>query len=411
MNKVFKIIAGILVLILSLLSVVGCSKKPIENASSGIAQTTESKTESADVDDENLPELSSTADSGVKRYKNPKNLGLVAYHLSIYWCDSYGTDYESKLKEFTEVVEAGYFNQYFLHATNADNDGLNDMGNVLTEAKIIAKNGGSFWLYVDYDSKKETLKQYEEKLGAILDALDAIGCRDLVNGVHWDEPYYNNYSLKDLQDQMKINYTVFGLRNFPVFAIPAFSEVEPRTNKNGEPYPQITPEYSKYITDAGYDYYSVDVRDGASNGGAYSFYTEVLGVPITSGRDVYYAYEDKLKLSIGHDFNLWHFPCAYAMPTWAGGVAEETFCTAHLEFMAKDILNEKYSGGIALYTYHTHTHSHGRTALQERIPIKDKDGNYTHFPRQVKWENYFKLVKEYNKQFSSFKPDFVKLDV
>ena len=78
MNKVFKIMAGILVLILSLLAVVGCSKKPIENASSGIAQTTESKTESADVDDENLPELSSTADSGVKRYKNTKNQILMS---------------------------------------------------------------------------------------------------------------------------------------------------------------------------------------------------------------------------------------------------------------------------------------------------------------------------------------------
>ena len=82
---------------------------------------------------------------------------------------------------------------------------------------------------------------------------------------------------------------------------------------------------------------------------------------------------------------------------------------AHLDFMAKDVLNEPYPGGIALYTYHTHTQSHGRTALQERIPLKDKNGNYTHFPEKAKWERYFKLVKYYYNIFSSRKTDYVAL--
>lgn len=414
----------------------GCSSKPDAPVSSTITvsetanqekpssttsktASTESKTTSVSTGSKTESKLQSTVSSSVKHYKNPKNLGLVAYHCSVFWCNSAGaeledkiwdTPYEDRLEEFRRVVEAKYFNQYFLTAVNNDdNVWLNDMNIVVEEAKIIAENGGSFWLYVHYNPQEETLKQYEEKLRGILTTLEKAGVRDLVNGIHWDEPYYNNYSLKDLQDQMKVNYTVFGLRNFPVFGLSEFSEVAPRTNKKGEPMPQLCPEYSKYITDAGFDYYSVDVRDGANNGGAYGHYTNLLGTPISSGKGVYYAYEDKLELDIGHDFNLWHFPCAYAMPTWAGTTADEDYCIAHLEFMAEDILNENYGGGIALYTYHTHTQSHKRTALQERIPLKDKDGNYLYYPNQAKWEKYFKVVKKYYDIFNSKKVKNINL--
>lgn len=285
------------------------------------------------------------------------------------------------------------------------------MDNVITEAKLIAKAGGSFWLFVGYNPKKETLKQYEEKLRGILDMLEQAGCRDILNGIHWDEPYYNNYTPKDLQDQMRINYSVFGLRNFVVYGLPEFSEVNPRENKNGDPMPQISAEYSKYITDAAFDYYTIDVREGKSNGGAYDFYSRTLGVTINSGKDVYIAYKNKLKKDIGHKVSLWHFSCAYAMPTWASGTADEDYCVANLQFLAEDVLNDEYGGGIALYTYYTHNQSHGRTALQERIPIKDKNGNYTRFPNKEKWERYFKLVRVYRDIFSSVKHTRIKLSV
>ncbi len=454
-------LALILAFILAFSVFVGCSKTPADNGSSTITtsedatesetsstesknsstesknssttgknSSNESKTASAgispedwagDEDNGNTEETktSSTTSSGIKQYKNPKNLGLVAYHCSVFWCNSAGaelpdkiwdTPYEDRLEEFRRVVEAKYFNQYFLTADNGDDNAwLNDMDIVVEEAKIIAENGGSFWLYVNYNPQEETLKQYEEKLRGILNTLEKVGCRELVNGIHWDEPYYNNYSLKDLQDQMRINYTVFGLRNFPVFGLSEFSEVSPRTNKKGDPMPQVTPEYSKYITDAGFDYYSVDVRDGANNGGAYNYYTNLLGTAINSGKGVYWAYEDKLELDIGHNFNLWHFPCAYAMPTWAGTTADEDYCIAHLEFMAEDILNENYGGGIALYTYHTHTQSHKRVALQERIPLKDKNGNYLYYKNQEKWEDYFKVVKKYYDIFTAKKVKYINL--
>jgi len=256
---------------------------------------------------------------------------------------------------------------------------------------------------VGYNPQKETLKQYEEKLRDILEKLEQAGCRDILNGIHWDEPYYNNYTPKNLQDQMKINYTVFGLRNFVVFGLPEFSEVNPRENKNGDPMPQISAKYSKYLTDAAFDYYTVDVREGKSNGGAYDFYSNVLGVNIKTGKDIYIAYKNKLKNDIGHPISLWHFSCAYEMPTWASVTADEDYCMENLRFLANDVINDSNPGGVALYTYYTHTQSHGRTALQERIPIKDKNGNYTRFPQTEKWENYFKLVKTYSDIFSSVK--------
>lgn len=425
MSKNIKGVALILTLVLTFSFFLGCSKRPLNNPSSSITQSedtktssvvsTESKKESSEsktssvvsktssknTSSKNFQRTSSTTSSSVKVYKNPKNIGLAAYHLSLQWCDSYGIGYEDQVREFTEVVEAKYFNQYFLSTM--------DWERTLTEVQIIAKNGGTFWLYMGFNSNYETEEKYKNLVQWVLDDLEAIGCRDLLNGFHWDEPYYNNYTLEDFYTQTKINYTVFGLRNFPVFGLSEFSDIYPQTSKNGNPMPHVTPEYSQYITDAGFDYYTVDVRDDAYNGGAYGYFSNMLGTAINSGKEVYYAWEDKLKRDIGHDINLWHFPCAYAMPTWASGTADEDFCIAHLDFMAKDVLNEPYPGGIALYTYHTHYQSHGRIALQERIPIKDENGNYTHFPEKEKWERYFKLVKRYYDIFGSHRPDYVAL--
>ncbi len=345
--------------------------------------------------------VSATVSSSVKHYNNPDNIGLVAYHCSLRWCDTYGTDDASRLREFTEIVEGKYFNQYFLSS---------DINDILIEAELIAKAGGSFWIGLSYDAKTETIKEYEEKLRNILDALEAAGYRDLVNGIHWDEPYYNNYTPADLQAQMKVNYTVFGLRNFPVFGLSEFSDATPQVNKNGDPMPWVSAEYSKYITDAGYDYYSVDVRSGASNGngGAYRQHSEYLGETVTTGQELYLAYTRRLKKMIGHDFNLWYFPNAYGTKTW-DGVADEDYCVAHLKFFAEELLKEEYAGGIAVYTYYTHTTTHGYIGLKERIPIKDEYGNYTHFPESEKWPNYFKLLQEYNVKFSSIKSNLVDL--
>ena len=345
--------------------------------------------------------VSATVSSSVKHYKNPGHLGLIAYHCSLRWCDTYGTDDASRLREFTEIVEGNYFNQWFLGT---------DINDLLIECELIAKSGGSIWLGIGYDPKSETLKQYEDKVRSILDALEKAGYRDLVNGVHWDEPYWNNYTYKDLQDQMKVNYTVFGLRNFPVFGLAEFSDATPQTNKNGDPMPWVCPEYSKYITDAGYDYYSVDVRDGASNGNgaAYREHSGYLGETVTTGKELYLGYTKRLKRLIGHDFNLWYFPNAYGTKTW-DGVADEDFCIAHLDFFAEDMLKQKYPGGLAVYTYYTHTTTHGYIGLKERIPIKDEFGNYTHFPEKEKWPSYFKLLQDYCKKFSSIKPKLVDL--
>ncbi len=466
MNKRHILTALLLTCILGFSILAGCSKTPVNNGSSNITaseddtqsqttseesktqsntskktsatnknsstnsktESTESKTNSVGISDEDwiLDEddeqetsgTSSTQSSGIKQYKNPKNLGLIAYHCSSFWCNSagaeladkvFGTPADARLKEFKQVVEAKYFNQYFLSLSKP----TGNMDQLLVEAEIIAKAGGSFWIAISYDPSTETLRQYEQKLREVLEELEKHGYRDLVNGVHWDEPYYNNYSLQDLQDQMKVNYTVFGLRNFPVFGLAEFSDATPNTNKNGDPMPWVSPEYSKYITDAGFDYYSVDVRDGASNGngGAYRQHSEYLGETVKTGKELYLGYTKRLKNLIGHPFSLWYFPSAFGTKTWDSPAADEDYSIAHLEFFAEELLKEEYPGGLALYTYHTHTQSHGYVGLQERIPLTNPDGSYAYYPKQEKWTRYFDMVQKYRIKFDAIRYKYVKIDV
>jgi len=94
------------------------------------------ETDSAYFRDDPQATQSVTSGGGVKVYKNPGDLGLMCFSLSMSSTTAYGNDAASRERYFKEVVNEGYFNQYILFTGD----------NLLKEAKIIAEAGGSFWL-------------------------------------------------------------------------------------------------------------------------------------------------------------------------------------------------------------------------------------------------------------------------
>jgi len=355
---------------------------------------------------------SSTESESVKYYKNGIKIGM--YHSSMRWCDSYGTSFEDREREFRENVEAGYFNTYFLHAQDFDK------GYLLKEIEIIAEHGGTFWMTLwNYHSdnkllgRSEKLEAHEAALKRVIDAITEAGYRDNLMGMTWDEPIWNGQENKDLLAQSELYYKKFGLRTFVVFATGEFSGIEGNLSTPPEKMGKVATEALKYVTDVGYDSYGVDVRlenkyvNGAQSS-RYSEWAKELGVKVQNGQDYYTGYKELLKKRVGHNVNFWYFPTTFEWNISNGGKADEQFCMAHLKFMAEDLMKEKYQGGLALYTYYRHS-SHKTVAFAQRCDIKNKDGNYARYPTYTKWTNYCKLLRETRIKFDSIKAKTVNL--
>ena len=355
---------------------------------------------------------SSTQSESVKVSKDGVKIGM--YHLSMRWCDSYGTSFEDREREFREVVEAGYFNTYFLHAQDFDK------GYLLKEAEIIAKSGGTFWMTLwNYHSdnkllnRSEKLEDHEAALKKIIDALTLAGYRDNLVGMIWDEPIWNGQENKDFLTQSELYYKKFGLRTFPVFATGEFSGIEGNLDTPAAKMGKIATDALKYVTDVGFDSYGVDVRlnkpyVNGKQSGQYSAWAKELGVSVQNGQDYYTGYKKLLKNRVNHDVNIWYFPTAFEWNTWNGGKANEEYCIAQLKFMAEDILKEKNQGGLALYTYYRHS-SHKTVAFAQHCDIKDQNGNYARYPEFSKWTKYCNLLRSTRAKFDSIKAKTVDL--
>ena len=359
----------------------------------------ELKTKSAFFRDTDEAKQSVSVSSSLKVYKNPNTPGLGCFHFNTGTCEAYGTDTESKFREFTQVVEAGYFNTYLLGAGT----------NLIRAAKIVAENGGTIWLSAGrFDSKSSTIEVWGENQKYYLDLLKKEGLYDLVNGYYWDEPIWHGQTNDDFLTQSEYIYKNFGLRNFPVFACGEFSgsEGNPSIGVEADQMRKLAPYACKYITDAAYDSYSVDVRDGAPNANKYAEWTNAVGgKPITDGKSYYVQYKNHLKELINHPVNYWYYPTAYKTYLWGGlkglQYADEDFCIAHVEFMAEDVLKEEYAGGLILYTYYDY---HGKyTGFASHCDVKDKDGNYLIYPDAEKWPNYCNTLRETTKKFNTVK--------
>ncbi len=354
---------------------------------------------------------SSTQSESVKISKDGVKIGM--YHLSMKYCDSYGTSFEDREREFREVVEQDYFNTYFLSAQDFDS------GFLMKEIEIIVEHGGTFWLAMwryHSDNKllgyKESLEAHEAALKRVIDAITAAGYRDSLLGMTWDEPIWNGQENKDFLTQSELYYKKFGLRTFPVFALDEFAK---EGNFNADPvkFGSVATEALKYVTDVGYDVYDVDVRledqyRYGSQMNRYSAWAQALGTTVTSGRDYYIGYKELLKKRVGHDVNIWYFPTTFEWNTLNGKKADEEFCMAHLEFMAANLLKEKYQGGLALYTYYRHS-THKTVAFAQHCDIKNEKGEWARYPEFAKWTKYCDLLRKTRAKFDSIKAKTVDL--
>lgn len=344
----------------------------------------------------------------IKQYKNPGNYMIGCYQLRMGALTGYGEDILSKAQEFKDAVEEGYFNSFLLAYDQKYN---------VYELPIIAENGGTFWLGMGRLSTQglETEKEKQEKRDAyaakVKEAVDFIrelGYLDLLNGVYYDEPIWTGQANEDFLAQCKINYVNFGLRNFPVFATGEFTAEEGNAGgdiPNADEMRKVNPSACKYVTDISFDSYRIDVRPGATYPqSTYDRWEKNTGNvhECSTGLDYYTAHRKWLIKYIGHPANFYHYPTAYGVTNIQGGltsIADEGFCTGHLEGLAKDVLSDKAGGGLMLYTWPTSSTNN----LSSRLPIKDKNGYYTMYPDVEKWYTYSKALKNVCKKFSATK--------
>ena len=106
------------------------SNSVAETQTSSVATSSKKATVNRGDDD------SQTESSGIKEFKNPGTVMLGCFHLNPGWCTYYGTDYESRMKEFEDIVKQGYFNTYLLGTDEYFPEAV----------EIVAKYGGTVWV-------------------------------------------------------------------------------------------------------------------------------------------------------------------------------------------------------------------------------------------------------------------------
>ncbi len=357
-----------------------------------------------------------TVGNTIKQYKNKHTYQIGAYMLQMQWLQSYGTDRESKKKEYTDAVKSGYFNTYLI----GDGGYLEDM------LPIIAESGGSFWMsFGRFENNRPTARQeYIKKVQGYLDLFEQYGVLDLLHGAYWDEPIWTGMKNENLAEQMRINYQVFGLRNFPIFACGEFSSDEGNSEALGgvtaDEMRKVLPETCKYATDIAFDSYNVDVRDGARyseedlkkwNEATNNVLERKFGRKIQNGKDYYIAYKEHLLEYIGHPATFYYFPCAYSANPQGGlvsGGADEAYCTAHLEWMAEDLLNDDRGGGVYMYVW-------GRgdgngVSLPKVVVMEDEYGYPMMHPEFEKWPIYSEALRTVRKKFDEAKQNHVYVE-
>ena len=397
-----KILALMLAVLMLGAFAVGCKKKPDDDvsskkpSSSQVGDVTDSSVESIDSsnitvgdedddssywpypwtiettsayfrDSEEAKESITVSDS-IKQYKDHGKLEIGCYQSTMMWMENYGTDFASREREFSDLVKMGYFNVYMTHMSEY----------MLTEAKYIAEAGATLWLFApQFNSKSQNIDKVIEETKYYVDLLKDNGYGDIFQGFCWDEPIWHGMSNEDFATLTEALYKAFGTRNFPVFATGEFSIIEANEadiQANPNLMKKLDPAACDYVTDISFDAYSIDVRDGASNGGAskYQRWTEAVGgKPITDGKSFYRQFKAYLLEYVGRDINYWWWPTMYEA-SLVGGLnglshADEKFCIAHLNFLAEELIKDDKAGGIMLFTY-----SH----FGKIVPIKGDTGDW-----------------------------------
>lgn len=358
------------------------------------------ETDSAYFRDDPMATQSVSSSESVKIYQNPSNIGLMCWSLSASNLNYYGDDKASKLRYFKEVVDQGYFNAYMVGGSDLD------------ELKIIAESGGTFWMMTGNDGElvDQNLDGMLEGIERKIKAFTEAGYGDIFNGFLFDEPLLGaDITNTQFLKLTKALYQKFGKRVNTVFSTYEFTGVESNSAINPDSNAQVVlPETLKYHTDIGFDAYSCDVREGASNGGEAKIkeWQANCSPYIVDGKTFYTEHRRVLQEKAGHPVNFWYYPCAWTDSLWGGlnglATADEPYWIAHLNFMAEDLLKQEYPGGLCLYTFRS-TKSDTNEAFERHMDLKTELGNWAVYPEVRKYEEYCKILREWCEVFSSKK--------
>ena len=331
---------------------------------------------------------------------NPtKAISIGSYHFHPRWTKNYGDSLEKRIEEFEDVMKSGYFNSIIVEVTYLNNDEF---------WRVIFENDAVVWLNI-YDYFVSEKEDYDTWFKGFVEPLKTLKANkerwDRFQGFHFDEPVWRGQKNKDFLEMSKNLYETYNKRIYPVFATGEFTQSEGNQLQlqiSGDQMRKVIPSSLKYVTDVGFDSYSVDIREGAPNPGvierAHAEFPEVVDV-----KSYYLVLCDNLKKVVGHDVNIWLYPCAYTTSLWGGlngqGRADEEYCLAHLEFFRELLLSQEFKGGIDLYTYKNNASKPVEQGLVSFLDVKNENGEQYLFPEIPKWEKYSKRLREICEEF------------
>ena len=333
----------------------------------------------------------------IRGIKPADALGVGMYHFSLDWTYNYSKEenprenasLEDKIEEFRDVVEAGYVNTIICPSSYLNNDEMWD---------ILIKNKVSVWvsMWNFYDSSKKSYAEWAEPYEKELDKLKTNKERwELFCGFHHEENIWRGQSNADFLEMTESLYRKYGKRNMPVFATGEFTGYEGNQNQidmDATNMKKINPKALAYVTDTAFDSYSVDVRDGYGNG-TYIAKINKTYPNVVDGK-TYYSEYTKIMLDLyDHDVNVWYFPCGYTTYLWSGLRADESYCLAHLNFFKELLEEQKYQGGMFLYTYQQFSNA-AELGLQSHLLVTKNFGEIKLRPKEDKWLTYSERLKE-----------------
>lgn len=271
-----------------------------------------------------------------EKYDATNKLGLGYFHLDPRW-----TTYD----EFDWLVERGYINTLRLSTDS--------LSTTIAGAQKIAEFGGKVWLSIpEYSSERENLSEFMRKVDAKMKRLAERGVDNII-GFLWDEPM-GRVSNRDFHEMTRELTKEYGLRLNAVFS--AYEIMGVRGNMQDPDGTIMLQQYAtEYLTDIGYDSYGYDFRKPYTEKQIKKFAEMSEKHPGISSTETYYNfYFNALKDRLANkNTNIWVYPCAYTTPTWAGIVADEDYCIAHLKGLTKLLLEQEHPGGIMCYSFKT----------------------------------------------------------
>ncbi len=387
------------------------SSKKEENKPSSSSKKEENKKPDSSKITVNRPTAGNSSQSEHTKVSVNDRKTVVFCGMSADTANSYGNTLEDALREMNDIAKAGYINAISTREL-CKQDKFWDM---------VIENDLTVWYsaWAIFDSSKKTLEQYMAPLHNIVDNyIKPYPERwEHFAGFWYDEKIWRKETNADFITETKHVYQRYGKRTYAVVATGEFTSIEGNDiGVTGDQMKKMSREAFKYITDAGFDSYGIDVRDGALNGDIKNYYKKV-SEDIYDGPSYYREYTRIFLELIGKPVNLWYLPCAYTCKITGGldGItkADEQYCLAHMNFFYEELENQEYAGGLMMYVYGLSKESEdaGRKGLKYHLVVEADDTSeelYKIHPEYPKWKSYSKRLREIVKEYNTTKVNLVK---